>query len=115
MFQLLRVFTYRHQRAKDVLAVEVMYTTLIRYMNIVHLGYGMVLKANEILINVSIICCISIPCVSYRFGPKVMHGTKAATNARFAIEALTLEWPAMHPMDTYIVQVNILDAIRFIN
>ena len=67
------------------------------------------------LINVSITCCISIPCVSYRFGLKVMHGTKAATNARFAIEALTLEWPAMHPMDTYIVQVNILEAIRFIN
>ena len=44
-----------------------------------------------------------------------MHGTKAATNARFAIEALTLEWPAMLQMDTYIVQVNILEAIRFIN
>ena len=44
-----------------------------------------------------------------------MHGTKAATNARFAIEALTLEWPAMLQMDTYIVQVNILEAIRFLN
>ena len=43
MFQLLKVFTYRHQRAKDVLAVEVMYTTLIRYTNIVLSGYGMVL------------------------------------------------------------------------
>ena len=44
-----------------------------------------------------------------------MHGTKAATNARFAIEALTLEWPAMLQMDTYIVQVNVLEAIRCIN
>ena len=45
MFQLLKVFTYRHQRAKDVLAVEVMYTTLIRYTNIVLSGYGMVLNS----------------------------------------------------------------------
>ena len=50
-----------------------------------------------------------------RFGLKVMHGTKAAISARFATEALTLEWPAMLQMDTYIVQVNILEAIRLIN
>ena len=44
-----------------------------------------------------------------------MHGTKAAINVRFAIEALTLEWPAMLQMDTYIVQVNILEAIKFLD